>query len=133
MTKRAALWRLCAVVAGLCLVVAGTIAGISAWLAKHPPALCLAVGDYIYIETLTDEELEGIITERLMDIETVHAVRILERRPDWSMDIEVRMEDADPESDLYWDVQHACDRASSLWNTFLDPVDVECKVLPLAQ
>ncbi|RAX47846.1 hypothetical protein DQ353_18200 [Arthrobacter sp. AQ5-05] len=120
-------------VAGLCLVVAGTIAGISAWLAKHPPALCLAVGDYIYIETLTDEELEGIITERLMDIETVHAVRILERRPDWSMDIEVRMEDADPESDLYWDVQHACDRASSLWNTFLDPVDVECKVLPLAQ
>ncbi len=56
---------------------------------KHPPTLFAAVGDYIYIETLTDGEREGIIAERLMGFETVRAVRILEHRPDRSMNIEV--------------------------------------------
>ena len=43
-------------VAGLCLVAAGSVAGISAWVVKHPPALFAAVGDCIYTEPLTDGE-----------------------------------------------------------------------------
>ena len=122
---------MCAVVAYPSLLVGGIIDGISALLVKHPPVLLLAVADYFYLGGLTDGEREGIITERLMAIETVHAVRILEHRPHSSMDVEVRMEDPDQEPDRYRDIQHAWDGASSPWNTFPDPVKVACEVLSL--
>ena len=68
-----------------------------------------------------------------MGIETVPAVRILEHGSVRSLDLDVLMEDADPEADLSWDLPHAGDRASWLWSTFLGSVDAECEVLQLAQ
>lgn len=41
------------------------------------------------------------------------------------------MGDPNSKSDQSWAVHYVCDRASSLWNTFLDPMDVDCTVLPL--
>lgn len=131
MAKRRALWVLCAVVAGLSLLAGGIIVGIAALLVKNPPALFLAVGDYIYVKTLTDEERELIIVDRLAAIDTVRTVKILEHDPYWRMELEVRVENPDPKSDEYWAVRDVCNKASSLWNTFLDPMEVDCAVLPL--
>jgi hypothetical protein len=34
---------------------------------------------------------------------------------------------------MNWDIQHLCYGTSSLCNAFLDPVEVDCTVLPLEQ
>ena len=68
-----------------------------------------------------------------MGIETVPAVRILEHGSVRSLDIDVLMEDADPDAGPSGDLPHAGARASWLWSTFLDPVNAECEVLQLAQ
>lgn len=57
-------------------------------------------------------------------------MRIPKHRSHWSMDVEFLMEDPGWESDLDGDGQHAWDGTSAPWNTFLDPVIVNCTLLP---
>lgn len=56
-------------------------------MVKNPPALLLAAGDYIHVDTLTDGEREEISVDRLEVLDAVHSARILKHDPYGRMEL----------------------------------------------
>lgn len=131
MTKRRALWLLCALVAGLSLLVGGIIVGVSVSLVKNPPAPLVGIGDWVYVHSLNQDEREEIITGRLTAMASVHSVRVLPNRG-VGIWLEIRMDNADQQAAQVRAVKDVCFQARLLWDSF-EPVKVDCTVLSVGQ
>ncbi|MFJ6418350.1 hypothetical protein [Paeniglutamicibacter sp. NPDC091659] len=118
--------KIIAVMCGATVVGFGSLLGIGAFIAQHPPEDTQSFGHAIYVASLSHEDKGRIVTDEIKEIRGV-ASAIMDPNDKYGMKFKVTINESATSDATQNDIRDACDLAYTLSNSF-DPPDVVCSI-----